>query len=102
MYTALPGIRETIWQTQITGMLSPPTRYSTQLTEPFSFVSLADESALYGDPDYYFYGNYETLANLTVSIVGVTDYTSYQRSLDLETGLHETVFSVEDGTNYTM
>ncbi len=59
-------------------------------------------SALYGDPQFFFYGNYETLANLTVKIIGVTRYTSYQRSLDLETGLHETRFTTEEGANYTM
>ncbi|TFA99904.1 putative alpha-fucosidase A [Trichoderma ghanense] len=70
VYTALPGIRETIWETQINN----------------------DISALYGDPAYYYYGNYETLGNLTVKIAGVNKYTSYNRALDLETGIHTAEF----------
>ncbi|RFU28792.1 hypothetical protein B7463_g7548, partial [Scytalidium lignicola] len=69
VYSALAGIRETIWQTQIT-----------------------DVSALYGPPDDYFYGNYETLGNLTVTIAGVTHYSSYRRSLNLEDAVHQTTF----------
>ncbi|KAH8811188.1 glycoside hydrolase family 95 protein [Xylogone sp. PMI_703] len=70
VYSALPGIREVIWQTQINN----------------------DISALYGPPDEYFYGNYETLGNLTVSIEGITKYSTYRRSLNLENGIHQTVF----------
>jgi alpha-L-fucosidase 2 len=61
----------------------------------------ADISALYGDPAYYYYGNYETLGNLTVNIAGVSKYTSYNRALDLETGIHTTEFKA-NGAKFTM
>ena len=53
-------------------------------------------SALYGPPDDYFYGNYETLGNLTVAIGGVSDYSSYRRTLDLENAIHETTFKAKN------
>jgi alpha-L-fucosidase 2 len=55
---------------------------------------------LYGDPTNYYYGNYETLGNLTVKIAGVSQYTSYNRALDLETGIHKTVFH-SNGATFT-
>ncbi|KAM0456662.1 hypothetical protein ACHAO4_003693 [Trichoderma viride] len=79
VYTALPGIRDTIWQTQINNDISP----------------------LYGDPTDYYYGNYETLGNLTVKIAGLSQYTSYNRALDLETGIHQTVFR-SNGASFTI
>ncbi|KAL5083537.1 hypothetical protein Trisim1_001349 [Trichoderma cf. simile WF8] len=79
VYTALPGIRQTIWDTQINN----------------------DISALYGDPNNYHYGNYETLGNLTVKIAGVSKYSSYNRALDLETGIHQTVFT-SNGAKFTI
>ena len=50
-------------------------------------------SALYGPPDDYFYGNYETLGNLTVTIAGISQYSSYSRTLDLEDAIHQTKFT---------
>jgi alpha-L-fucosidase 2 len=49
-------------------------------------------SPLYGPPDDYHYGTYQTLGNLTVAISGVTQYSSYSRSLDLEDAIHQTTF----------
>jgi alpha-L-fucosidase 2 len=65
------------------------------LTSSFLF---SDVSALYGPPADYFYGNYETLANLTVAIAGVTQYSSYRRSLDLEDAIHQTTFQANKET----
>ncbi|ETR97606.1 hypothetical protein M419DRAFT_39268 [Trichoderma reesei RUT C-30] len=59
VYTALPGIRETIWKTQINN------------------------------------------GNLTVNIAGVSKYTSYNRALDLETGIHTTEFKA-NGAKFTI
>jgi alpha-L-fucosidase 2 len=56
---------------------------------------------LYGDPTDYYYGNYETLGNLTVKIAGLSQYTSYNRALDLETGIHQTTFR-SNGASFTM
>ncbi|KAK5996320.1 putative alpha-fucosidase A [Cladobotryum mycophilum] len=57
-------------------------------------------SALYGDPKNYFYGNYETLGNLTVKIDGVTKYSAFARTLDLDTAIHQTAFQA-NGANFT-
>lgn len=43
------------------------------------------------------YGSYQTLGNLTVSLQGVNDYSSYTRKLDLKTGVHTTSWA----TNWT-
>lgn len=100
MYTALPGIRETIWETQINnGVFHLPLGISLScLTQ---IRSRLDISALYGDPAYYYYGNYETLGNLTVKIAGVNKYTSYNRALDLETGIHTAEFK-SNGAKFAM
>ncbi|KAJ5371889.1 Six-hairpin glycosidase [Penicillium concentricum] len=60
----LPGIRESIFKD-----------------------GTGDESALYGSTDNY--GTYEILGNLTVGIAGTEKVTSYRRSLDLDTAIHE-------------
>lgn len=58
-----------------------------------------DESALYGGSSDY--GSYEALANLTVSIAGVTKYSNYKRTLDLETALHSSEFTANGATFQT-
>lgn len=57
---------------------------------------LSDVSALYGPPADYFYGNYETLGNLTVNIAGINQYSSYRRTLNLENGVHQTTFKANN------
>ncbi|KAL6796672.1 glycoside hydrolase family 95 protein [Trichoderma sp. SZMC 28012] len=59
-----------------------------------------DESALYGGSADY--GSYEALANLTVSIEGVTKYSKYKRTLDLETALHSAEFTANGATFSTV
>ncbi|KAK0757339.1 LOW QUALITY PROTEIN: hypothetical protein N5P37_010060 [Trichoderma harzianum] len=48
------------------------------------------------------YGSYEALANLTVSIAGVTKYSKYKRTLDLETALHSAEFTANGATFSTV
>lgn len=62
-------------------------------------IHLVDESALYGGSSDY--GSYEALANLTVSIAGVTKYSNYKRTLDLETALHSAEFTANGATFQT-
>lgn len=62
-------------------------------------IDLLDESALYGGSSDY--GSYEALANLTVSIAGVTKYSNYKRTLDLETALHSAEFTANGATFQT-
>ncbi|KAK4069115.1 CAZyme family GH95 [Trichoderma harzianum] len=59
-----------------------------------------DESALYGGSADY--GSYEALANLTVSIAGVTKYSKYKRTLDLETALHSAEFTANGASFSTV
>lgn len=59
-----------------------------------------DESALYGGSADY--GSYEALANLTVSIEGVTKYSKYKRTLDLETALHSAEFTANGASFSTV
>ncbi|KAM0462089.1 hypothetical protein ACHAO4_001282 [Trichoderma viride] len=73
----LPGIQEVIFQN-----------------------GTGDESALYGGSSDY--GSYEALANLTVSIAGVTKYSNYKRTLDLETALHSAEFTANGATFQTV
>ncbi|KAI9686678.1 MAG: hypothetical protein M1820_010582 [Bogoriella megaspora] len=47
------------------------------------------------------YGSYQVLGNLSVSIDGVTSASSYNRSLDLETGIHTTEFVADTGDTYS-
>ncbi|KAJ5780207.1 Six-hairpin glycosidase [Penicillium paradoxum] len=49
-----------------------------------------DESALYGSTADY--GSYELLGHLSVNISGTGDVTSYKRSLDIDTAIHEVSF----------
>ncbi|KAJ4422626.1 hypothetical protein N0V82_002745 [Gnomoniopsis sp. IMI 355080] len=46
------------------------------------------------------YGSYQTLANLSVSLENVNDYENYTRTLDLETGVHTTIWE-SNGTSFT-
>jgi alpha-L-fucosidase 2 len=47
------------------------------------------------------YGSFQVYANLSVAVNGVTSVSSYNRSLDFNTGLHTTVFTADDGNTYT-
>lgn len=69
------------------------------VTRPLVLIDLTDESALYGGSSDY--GSYEALANLTVSIAGVTKYSNYKRTLDLETALHSAEFIANGATFQT-
>ncbi|KAK4235693.1 Six-hairpin glycosidase-like protein [Achaetomium macrosporum] len=51
---------------------------------------LGDVSGLLGSGDNY--GSYRVMGNLSVTFDGPVDYTVYNRSLDLTTGVHTTVF----------
>lgn len=63
----LLGIREWIWQN-----------------------GTGNVTKLMGDNNNY--GSYAVLGNLSVAIAGVTNTSSYKRSLDLQTGVHNTSF----------
>ncbi|OQE07116.1 hypothetical protein PENVUL_c015G05694 [Penicillium vulpinum] len=81
----LPGIRDSIFKDG-TGGKSPEYWRASSFT-----YSTVDESALYGsDVDY---GSYEILGQLTVSISGTQNITSYRRSLDLDTAIHEVTYN---------
>lgn len=71
IYDALPEIRANIFSNG-TGSMAP----------------------LLGTGDGY--GAYQTLGNLSVALDGVDEFTSYRRSLDLKTGVHTTMYAVED------
>ncbi|KAI5212835.1 glycoside hydrolase family 95 protein [Aureobasidium subglaciale EXF-2481] len=73
--SALPGIRDWIFQN-----------------------GTGNVTALMGDNNNY--GSYAVLGNLTISIDGITQFTSYNRSLDLTNGVHTTSF-VSSGSIYT-
>lgn len=47
-------------------------------------------TALMGDDNNY--GSYAVLGNFSVSLQGISEYTHYNRSLDLETAMHTTSF----------
>ena len=70
VYDALPNIRDTIFET-----------------------GEGNVSELMSDGGSDSYGSYTALANLTVSLEDVENYTDYTRSLDLETAVHTTRFS---------
>ncbi|OLN97405.1 Alpha-fucosidase A [Colletotrichum chlorophyti] len=70
------------------------------LPEIRSFIfqnGTGDVSPLLGSGAYF--GGNRVLANLTVAIDGVGDYSNYRRTLDLETGTHSTTFT-SNGTKY--
>lgn len=68
-----------------------------QLGPVANVLNPKDESPLYGNMDDY--GSYELKTNLTVSIAGIKDYSSYGRTLDLETAVH-TVSYTANGANF--
>ncbi|KFY20092.1 hypothetical protein V491_03997 [Pseudogymnoascus sp. VKM F-3775] len=72
----LPGIRESIFQN-----------------------GTGDVDQLLGNGDNY--GSYQVFANLSVVIDGVSSPTSYNRSLDFNSGLHTSAYSTDDGNDYT-
>ncbi|KAF2138264.1 glycoside hydrolase family 95 protein [Aplosporella prunicola CBS 121167] len=47
------------------------------------------------------YGSFRVLGNLSIAIDGVTSTTAYNRSLDLDTGIHSTSFQANGNTSYT-
>ncbi|CCD42397.1 glycoside hydrolase family 95 protein [Botrytis cinerea T4] len=55
-------------------------------------------TALMGSDDNY--GSYQVLANLSVSLQGISGATEYKRSLDLNTGIHTTTFKTSN-SSYT-
>ncbi|KAF4635120.1 hypothetical protein G7Y89_g2977 [Cudoniella acicularis] len=56
-------------------------------------------SRLLGAADNY--GSYQVFANISVAINGVTSSTKYNRSLDLSSGIHTTVYTANDENIYT-
>lgn len=69
----LPGIREWIFQN-----------------------GTGNVSALYDDGNNY--GSYAVAANFSITFDNIGAYTAYNRSLDLETGVHSTVFTTNSST----
>jgi alpha-L-fucosidase 2 len=55
-------------------------------------------TALMGDNNNY--GSYAVLGNLSVSIDNISDFTAYNRSLDLVNGVYTTTFEAS-GSRYT-
>jgi len=55
-------------------------------------------TALMGDDNNY--GSYAVLGNLTISIDKISNFTAYNRSLDLTTGVYTTNFEAGD-SKYT-
>jgi len=55
-----------------------------------------DVTDLLGSDSYY--GNYQVLGNLTVTIAGISNVSNYYRELDLETGVHTTNFSTRNAS----
>lgn len=51
-------------------------------------------TALMGDNNNY--GSYAVLGNLSVSIENISNFTAYNRSLDLVTGVYTTTFEASD------
>lgn len=47
------------------------------------------------------YGTFTVLGNLTVDIAGVSSSTTYNRTLDFDTGVHTTTYTSNDGNTYT-
>lgn len=48
------------------------------------------------------YGSYQVLANLSVSLQGISGATEYKRSLDLNTGIHTTTFKTSNSSYTTL
>lgn len=48
------------------------------------------------------YGSYQVLGNLSVSLQGISGATEYQRSLDLNTGIHTTTFKTANASYTTL
>lgn len=46
------------------------------------------------------YGTFTVLGNLTILVDGVTSSTTYNRSLDFDTGIHTTTYKANDGNTY--
>lgn len=76
VFSALPGIRGWIFEN-----------------------STGNVSSLIGKNDNY--GYYFPLGNLTVTIGNITSTTGYIRSLDLDTGVHSTNYTGNDGNFYS-
>jgi alpha-L-fucosidase 2 len=55
-------------------------------------------TALMGDNNNY--GSYAVLGNLSVTIDNISNFTAYNRSLDLVTGVYTTTFKAS-GSKYT-
>ncbi|OBT77210.1 hypothetical protein VF21_04030 [Pseudogymnoascus sp. 05NY08] len=76
LYEYLPGIRDSIFQ-----------------------KGTGNVDQLLGNGDNY--GSYQVFANLSVVINGVSSATSYNRSLDFNTGIHTTAYTAGNGNDYT-
>lgn len=68
--------------------------------EGCKLIQRIDVSELLGNFD--FYGSYRVFGNLSVAIDGLQNFSEqYNRTLDLETGVHKTSFQDQDGNSYT-
>ena len=72
--------------------VSPISQYLPDIRDWIWKNGTGNVTALMGDDNNY--GSYAVLGNLSVVIDGVGEVAKYNRSLDLETAVHTTVFSV--------
>ncbi|KFY14695.1 hypothetical protein V492_02453 [Pseudogymnoascus sp. VKM F-4246] len=78
---------------------SPLNEYLPGIRESIFHNGTGDISQLLGNGDNY--GSYQVFANLSVVIDGVSSSTTYNRSLDLSTGIHTSAYTTDDGNDYT-
>ena len=76
-------------------------KYVSQISTVFKTLiyKCSDMSHLLGNGDNY--GSYQVFGNISVALDGVTATTKYNRSLDLDTGLHSTIYATNNGSTYT-
>ncbi|GME22687.1 Six-hairpin glycosidase-like protein [Neofusicoccum parvum] len=75
---------------------STPAPKPTDTGKRAAEIGPADTTEISGSND--FYGSYRVLGNLSVEVDGLTDVSSYNRSLGLETGLYTTKFDADGGS----
>jgi hypothetical protein len=62
-------------------------------------TNVVDVTELLGSNNHY--GTFRVLGNVSITIEGITQFTSYNRSLDLNTGVHTASFMGSDMNTYT-
>ncbi|TAQ83106.1 hypothetical protein B7494_g8571 [Chlorociboria aeruginascens] len=79
---------------------SPVSEYLPGIREWIFQNGTGNVSQLLGSDNNY--GSFQVYANLSVAIDGITSGTNYNRSLDLNTGIHTTTYTANDGNTYTI